>query len=91
MELWKIIVLSLLGTLSLVWLLYVICSAISDAKKRKKRREEWYMQTLMKLMERVDEIECDIDVIAEDIENIANDIYVEENYYEKFNRQNSNR
>ena len=92
MELWKIIVLSVLGTLLLVWLLYVICSTISDAKERKKRREEWYMNTLMKAMKRLDEIDIELDYIR-DVTLILNEEIcdMKEKKHEKFNRQNSNR
>ena len=78
MELWAIIALSVLGTLSVVLFLWAICDVVSERKRKKKRQQEWYMSTLKELMDRMDTVECDINGMMEDIETIAYDIYGEE-------------
>ena len=79
MELWVIIALSVLGTLFATLTLWAICDSISKYKDKKRRQQDWYTSKLKALMDRMDTVECDIDCLSEDIENIMNDIYIEEN------------
>lgn len=89
---WQIVAFSVLGTLSVALILALTTSWVIDAVKRRKRKHEWYMNTLMKAMKRLDEIDIELDYIRDVTLILNEEIYdMKEKKHEKFNRQNSNR
>lgn len=77
MTLFQVIIVTISSTLWGVLLVYGICSIIFniiERSKRRKAREEWYIESIYKLINRLDDVEIQLDDIYDFLEGNYEDI-----------------
>lgn len=75
MGLGEIIAVSVVYTIVAVLLLYMFCDMVVSHRRKKKRQREWYIETLMSMMRRLDDIDIELENVVESLLMLNEEIY----------------